>query len=132
MIIDDAPVARSSEPDLIPLINIVFLLLVFFMLSGSLAPQDTVQAARVNSARPLDADLLIISVDQGGRTIIDSRYVDEELVRQRLSEQLAAGGRAGIRPDARLEAQRLVELTGLFKAAGFEQMTLITQASFER
>ena len=51
--------ARSNlpQPDLTPLINSVFLLLVFFMLAGSLKPAESIGSAKVNSQRPVEIRL---------------------------------------------------------------------------
>lgn len=118
----------SLQADLTPLINIVFLMLVFFMLAGSLRPGDDIQPASIDSDRAVDDGLLVISVDREGWARVDGAAVNDESLLVLLEEQQARGGRAGIRPDARLEAQRLVEVTDLLRKAGFEQMVLVAQA----
>ncbi|NND91946.1 MAG: biopolymer transporter ExbD [Granulosicoccus sp.] len=114
--------------DLTTLINIVFLMLVFFMLSGSLEPLDPVQPAQVESQRRIEQDLLVISVDQSGSVLIDGQHVDDATLRYRLSSHHALGGQTAIKPDARLEAPRLVELASVVRQAGFDQLILITRS----
>ena len=120
---------RRSPPqiDLTPLINVVFLLLVFFMLAGSLKPVESIESAKVDSRRPVEDGLLVVSVNRAGEAMIDSELLTDEALISRLALHSQSGGGIGIKPDARLDAQRLVQLTGLLRQSGFDSMTLITQ-----
>lgn len=115
------------QPDLTPLINIVFLMLVFFMLAGSLKPPESIESAKVDSQRLVEEGLLVVSVNHAGVVMIDTDVLSDEALKRRLVMHARTGGGIGIRPDARLDAQRLVQLTGLMHQSGFDTMTLITQ-----
>ncbi len=127
MIFRDEPRRKTPQLDLIPLINVVFLLLVFFMLAGSLKPAESMESARVDSKRPVQDGLLVVSVNREGVTMINSELLSDEALISRLLMHAQTGGGVGIKPDARLDAQRLVQLTGLLRQSGFDAMTLITQ-----
>ncbi|ASJ73236.1 ExbD/TolR family protein [Granulosicoccus antarcticus] len=123
---DEAP-RKTPQLDLTPLINVVFLLLVFFMLTGSLTPADSLESAKVDSQNPVEEGLLIVSVNQAGVAMINAELLTDEALIKQLALYAQTGGKVGIKPDARLDAQRLVQLTALLRQAGFDSMTLITQ-----
>ncbi len=127
MIFRDEIHRKSPQIDLTSLINVVFLLLVFFMLAGSLMPVENMESARVDSHRPVEDGLLVVSVNREGVAIVDSESLSDDALISRLLIHAQTGGGVGIKPDARLDAQRLVQLTGLLRQSGFESMTLITQ-----
>ncbi len=127
MIFRDETRRKSLQLDLTPMINVVFLLLVFFMLAGSLKPAESIESARVDSQRPVEEGLLVVSVNRAGVAIIDTELLSDEALISRLALHAQTGGGVGIKPDARLNAHRLVQLTGLLRQAGFDAMTLITQ-----
>ena len=127
MIFRDETPRKSPQLDLTPMINVVFLLLVFFMLAGSLKPAESIESAKVDSQRPVEEGLLVVSVNRTGEAMINSEWLTDEALISRLAMYSQTGGGVGIKPDARLDAQRLVQLTGLLRQAGFDTMTLITQ-----
>ena len=126
MIFRDEARRKSPQVDLTPMINVVFLLLVFFMLAGSLKPAESIESAKVDSQRPVEEGLLVVSVNRSGEAMIDSELLTDEALISRLTLHSQTGGDVGIKPDARLDAQRLVQLAGLLRQAGFDSMTLIT------
>ena len=71
MIFRDETNRKSPQLDLTPLINVVFLLLVFFMLAGSLKPAEGIESAKVDSQRPVEEGLLVVSVNRTGEAMID-------------------------------------------------------------
>ena len=59
--------------------------------------------------------------------MIDTELLTDEALIRRLAMHAQTGDGIGIKPDARLDAQRLVQLTGLLRQADSDAMTLITQ-----
>ena len=103
---------RASEPDLTPLINIVFLLLIFFMIAGTLTVRDALTvtpatATHGEHARP--ARSLVIGAD--GRLALDGKAMSLAQARA----QLAGAAPAGVlfvKPDRALPAAELLEILG--------------------
>jgi len=124
-----APRARR-EPT-VALINIVFLMLVFFMAAATLAP-------------PLDGDLRLVRTQK-----LDARAPPDALVihadgrltyrREVLSDaaaylaQLDAAERETVRivPDAELAAQELVRLGHALRQAGAGRILMVTERGLE-
>ena len=127
MIFRDETPRKPPQLDLTPMINVVFLLLVFFMLAGSLKPAENIESAKVDSQRLVEEGLLVVSVNRSGEAMIGTELLTDEALISRLAMHSQTGGGIGIKPDARLDAQRLVQLTGLLHQAGFDSITLITQ-----
>jgi biopolymer transport protein ExbD len=127
------PVA-DSEANLIPLINVVFLLLIFFMLAGRLAPTEpvAVDPPRSDSPQSARATPLVLLIDRTGQIRLDGELLDETTLAARVADRLANGPpHLQIKADATLEALRLVDLLELLRAAGAEEIDLLTLARDE-
>lgn len=126
-----APKARkTTEIELTPLINIVFLMLIFFLLAGSLKPGEVIEPVRAMSGEAAASPPLsrTITLMRNGSLLLGDTPVD----RQDLIRQLTANGanRAplSIKPDAGLEAAELVELMRLLRQGGFLSVQLLSIA----
>ena len=89
------PPRSEQELSLIPLINIVFLLLVFFMVVGTITAPDAfpVDPPVSQQSRLEEADALQLLIDAEGRIALDGEVLEpgqiEERLRERLAEQRA-------------------------------------------
>ncbi len=125
-----APSKPQREPT-IALINIVFLMLVFFMVAGTLA-------------QPLDPELkLVTTADLEGRAPPDALVVhpdgriafrgtvqtDAATFLAELSEEEKAVVR--LVPDRALPAQKLVALTRELRTAGAQKVMLVTERALK-
>jgi biopolymer transport protein ExbD len=122
---------RDSEANLIPLINIVFLLLIFFMLAGRLAPTElmALEPPRSDSLRSAPVTTLVVLVDQGGQIRLEGETLDEETLMDRIALHLADGPQSlQIKADAGLDAIQLLDLLEQMRAAGAEELDLLTLA----
>jgi biopolymer transport protein ExbD len=120
---------RDSEANLIPLINVVFLLLIFFMLAGRLAPtaQVALEPPRSDSTRSADPTPLVVLIDRTGRTTVNGESVDDETLAERVADGLASEGpRIQIKADADLDAIALIHLLDRLRTAGVEEIDLLT------
>src|SRR6185295_6535560 len=78
--------ADSAEPNLTPLLDVVFQLITFFMLVINFSNDNYDQRVRLpvaGSARPLDAgkvseDRLVLNIDRDGRLLITGEVLDIE------------------------------------------------------
>ncbi|MEM9642891.1 MAG: biopolymer transporter ExbD [Pseudomonadota bacterium] len=122
---------RKGEPT-IALINIVFLMLIFFMVAGQLAPPldgrvDLLETAELDGIAPPRA--LVILADG---TLI---YEGQELAGaaeaiQHFQDEVRDGGAAGtvrLVPDRALPARELMALSAELTAAGADRIVLVTE-----
>lgn len=117
---------RKAEPT-IALINVVFLMLIFFLVAGTVAP-------------PLTPDLSLVSVSElEGRAPPDALILDAEgalSFRGRATDPIAhlaqaEGTAIRLVPDRDVSAARLVEVTLELRAAGAEQVFVVAERGEE-
>ncbi len=114
---------RAREP-VIALINVVFLLLVFFLIAGSLRPPLPLRLVDVEASPAVAAptsDALVLHAD--GRLTRHGGAID-------LAAHVAAVG-PSIRlvPDRAVPAERLIDIAADLRAAGAERIVIVTERS---
>ncbi len=118
---------RRTRDSTIPLINVVFLMLVFFLIAGTVAP-------------PLDPDLdLVDTAGLEGREPPDAlvMHADGSLSFRGAPSDPAAymaqhdSGPVRIVPDRNAPAPRLVEVTGELRRSGAPSVILVTRQALE-
>ncbi len=121
------PSRRRSEP-MIALINIVFLMLVFFLVTAAIAPPldrgvALVEADRLEGRAPPDA--AVIRAD-GTMIYRGAEITSEAYLAARLSE---TSGEVALRlvPDRALPAARLVAIAGDLRSAGAQEVWIVTE-----
>ena len=126
-------VRRSEEDRILPLINIVFLLLIFFMLAGQLSASD---AFRVEPPRSIsDASShpgeIEILIGEDGRLAIDGVPTPQGGWEQALSDRLAESppAHARIKADGAVAAGEVLALVERLSDAGVERLHLQTRHS---
>ncbi len=122
---------REEEADtVLPLINVVFLLLIFFIMTGALTAVDYFNVDPPGSSSEIETSLddTVILVGSDGRIAIDNKEVDEIDLQLTVSDKLAAApGRVfRIKADGRVDAARVVEVMELIEAVGVRRVVLLT------
>lgn len=124
------PRAKNDDERILPLINVVFLLLIFFMLAGRLAASDPFQIAPPTSASegPSAARDLVVLVGADGRLALDGEIMDEAALQSALVTRLSgeSGANLHLKADGRAEATRVVAVMELLREAGVEKLKLLT------
>ncbi len=114
-----------------PLIDVVFLLLVFFMLTSSFAPPSlplTLPKARAAGEVPRPAP--VVSIDREGRMALDGREVTLETLPDALAGVFSGDERrtVHVRGDRGVDYGRMLELMTATRAAGATQINLIYES----
>ncbi|MGB1092276.1 MAG: ExbD/TolR family protein [Oceanobacter sp.] len=130
MHIPDRQPAREDE-HLLPLINIIFLLLIFFMLVSSLTVIEILSVEPPDSLSKTDnleteANILMNSAGElalNNQSILTNELVEQ--IRQRISVQPDLV--INLKVDGRLPAQSLVSLSQTLKATGAQRLRLVTR-----
>ncbi|MEX0448178.1 biopolymer transporter ExbD [Spiribacter sp. 221] len=122
---------RDSEAAVLPLINIVFLLLAFFIIAGQLMhlPPFEVNPPTLGGD-PIDMPPeVIIHMARDGTLAIDSRPTNRTRLEQRLGEMVGHGmnPRIQIIADGGVEANTVITLLTRMRAAGVETTDLTTR-----
>ena len=112
------------------MVDILFLLLVFFMLASrfdreSVLPLVVRSTSSSESAFPAE-DVLRIEIGPTGDTTIDGRIASPERIRSEASRAAREGRNVRVRPDPETGLQSIVDALGTLDRAG------VTDAALER
>jgi biopolymer transport protein ExbD len=138
------PPRRRAAENLLPMINVVFLLLVFFLITAKLAPPDPLPVTLPAAAAGQDAEgaaepALYLGADGGLATLTPAGALSHASDAEAMAA--LAQGRAALcarldcaleppvlilRADAAAPAARLAELLPGLAAAGFAAVDLVT------
>ena len=121
-------------PDLMPLIDMVFILLIFFLLtSTAIQPAVDVALPETDYGETKIATSIVVSILADGTLLINGNRVPEELFLPVLESQYRE------QPDAELTIQadrqvpfgRVVEIMDLSKQAGAEEVSFLVETKVE-
>ena len=125
--------ARASEDTdarILPLINIVFLLLIFFMVAGRLSTSDPFdvtppETGNADAARMQGAEILL---GRAGELALDGQMLERAALMADLESRLRDNPDTSLRlrADNRGEARALVALMQELRTLGARDVTLIT------
>jgi biopolymer transport protein ExbD len=120
----------NAEDNILPLINVVFLLLIFFMVSGTLIqePPFAVTPPNTQHAAPLDSQAEYLAIGADGRLAWIGEAIEPADLAERLSQRQQPGAPLQVRADRRLEARVLTGLLAELRAGGVAQIQLLTES----
>ncbi|WP_019590791.1 biopolymer transporter ExbD [Thioalkalivibrio sp. ALE20] len=122
---------HNDDESILPLINIVFLLLIFFMVAGQLSAVDPFEVEPVESAvdgQPGPDEFMVI-VGTEGRLAVNQDEIDLEGMARLVGEHLQRHGdaaRVRVKADGRAEAVEVVGILERLREAGVERIDLLT------
>ncbi|TNJ47479.1 biopolymer transporter ExbD [Phaeobacter sp. B1627] len=123
MDLTDAP-RRPRAESIVPMINVVFLLLIFFLMTSRLAQPDPFEITppTADLDAPVEAEATLY-VDKTGRLSFDGVEGDAALAR--LAQVSASDAVLQLRADSALEAAKAAALLKDLSAAGFARVELV-------
>ena len=124
---------EGGDDHLIPLINIVFLMLIFFMIAGQIVPTDSLKIEPPSSSieQPAPPEDIAVLVDTQGHVAVNGEAVSLEELAARLKQLLSAGDMAqapqiALKVDAQLAASELSKVLDALREAEATKVTLFT------
>ncbi len=113
---------RPRRPvSLTPLIDVVFLLLVFFMLTASfLQPGALSLATSLGGAAGEGAEAMILHADRNGQLTLEGR----DIAAAELASYFSEGRAVRLRSDPALPLQQLLDIAAALEAAGARDLRL--------
>jgi biopolymer transport protein ExbD len=135
------PRPRTATDDaLIPLINVVFLMLIFFMIAGQISAPEalSIEPPISQQGRLTQPERILLLMDAQGRVALDGEILPASALPDRLAARLAsagagnaaaAGAGSGItlKADAAVTQGQLRELLAELHALGIERLRLLSQ-----
>ena len=124
-----------SHLDIAPLIDIVFLLLVFFMLTSTFLVPEAIELELPESktASATDITPVIVLLDKTGQLVLNGENIALEQLQQAIKPLLAENADTAItlKSDARTEVQTLLKVMDEIRAAGGTNVGLATLGASE-
>ena len=124
-----------SHLDIAPLIDIVFLLLVFFMLTSTFLVPEAIELELPESktASATDITPVIVLLDKTGQLALNGENITLEQLQQAIKPLLTENADTTItlKSDARTEVQTLLKVMDEIRAAGGSNVGLATLGASE-
>lgn len=126
------PPRRSPVENMLPMINVVFLLLVFFLLAAKLAPPSPLPVAppEVEEAgTEVPSEALALWLDASGEMAHGAARGEAALLALAAARAACVGdcGRVTLHADAGADAAVLARLTPRLAAMGFSQLAIVAR-----
>lgn len=123
---------KPRQVALIPLIDVMFVLLLFFMIAGHLEVISPlpVMLPEADSGQLLDEGPVKVSMATDGRILVNEGMFNSSTVQSELSRQLVNNKERiiTIKADANLEANKLVTLLEQVRQAGGVNLSIVTDS----
>jgi biopolymer transport protein ExbD len=126
------PKRKDSEVGLIPLINIVFLLLIFFMIAGSIAPSEVLSVEppiSSSDSEQVSTEINIV-VSATGVVAINNTAVERAAIvtkLKQLQQETNGDPLVLLKADRNLASGELQNLLQILRKAGVSQLELATR-----
>ena len=121
---------EESQVDLTPMLDVVFIMLIFFIVTSTFVKESGVDVTRPNAetAVPTDASSIQIGITSNNQIYFDKRLVDKRAVRANIEKGLAEspGAAVIIVADALSNTETLIEVMDQSRLAGAENISVAT------
>lgn len=124
----------SATIDLTPVLDVVFILLIFFLITSTFAQQTNsgidVELPRASTTpNPQESESIIIAISEEGQFIRDGQAVSPEELATQLSALHTERPQATVIVQADVHTQhgKVVEAMDLARKAGYERLAIATE-----
>jgi len=92
---------EDTAIDMTPMLDIVFIMLIFFIVTTSFVKEDTIELARPSTNQDTTPPknpppLIVVSIDAQSNVFMDERSVDPEAIRANIETKLAEDPRSPV------------------------------------
>jgi len=121
---------REQDIDISPLIDVVFILLIFFMVSTTFVKDAQLELERpsAQSAEPADTKSVRISIDRSGDIYLGDTPIRLWMLQGRVREELRSASESNVLVvvDRGIAAERLIDVVDQCRLAGAKNVGVIT------
>ena len=122
---------ETKDIDISPLIDVVFILLIFFMVSTTFVKDAVIDIERpgAQSASPAPTQTLRVAIDQQGQVYVDNAPVRPWMIQSRVREILKSTGGETVLvvTDRRVASEKLIDVVDQCRLAGAANVGVVTQ-----
>ncbi len=127
--------AAIDQINVTPLLDLVFLLLIAFMITMPLMEYGTsVKTPEMNSGSLPQENLVTVELTKDGTFMLNREMISEEDLRVKLRSMASQDPKPEllVRGDGERSYKSVIELLALVRNCGFENATLVTQAESKK
>ncbi|MFG6666347.1 ExbD/TolR family protein [Halomonas sp. HNIBRBA4712] len=123
--------ADNTDVNLTPMLDVVFIMLIFFIVTTSFINESGIEIERPESsaASPRPDAQVLVAVTPEGAVWVDGRPVDLHSVGQEVSGLLSADGSVVIQADRDSTTGLLIEVMDRLQQAGVDQVAVAASRS---
>jgi biopolymer transport protein ExbD len=129
------PAQEETELDMTPMLDIVFIMLIFFIVTTSFVKESgvTVSSPSAETASQQENANIFIAITESGEVWIDRRPVDPRAVRAIVARMHADNpeGSVIIQSDEEAATRMLVDVMDQVRLAGIEQIAIAADKKIE-
>lgn len=126
-----SPKKNKVEISLIPLVNVIFLLLIFFMVAGSIEGVDIFEVDLPHSQAGKGKIYIptVVYLSEDGKIAVNNQIVTKQNLKAVLSTSFAKNinHHVTIKSDLNVPAQTLIYIMNIIESAGGRDISLVTQ-----
>jgi len=122
---------RLGDDNIIPMINIVFLLLIFFMIAGQIrAPLNSaIRLPETPLGKPAETVTLTVTLDREHRITLNEQPVEQQNLAAELEAQLHGDEAVVLLVDRQVSAAELDRVLGALRRLGVANLTLYSRSA---
>ncbi|MEM5528037.1 biopolymer transporter ExbD [Gammaproteobacteria bacterium AS21] len=117
--------------DMTPMLDVVFIMLIFFIVSTTFVRDEGVEINRPNasSAQQQKSDGVVVAIDSNGQAWLDQQKLSISMLEQQLQSKIAKGALSSvlIKADRETPTGDLIKILDLIKATGISQVAVATE-----
>lgn len=118
--------------DMSPLIDIVFILLIFFMVSATFVKDMDLEINRpkASTSTPSSTKALRVYIDNSGETYLDNQPIRTWMIQSKLRDMLRASTESSVLvvTDDSVPSRKLIEVVDQCRLAGAKDVGVVTEA----
>lgn len=122
----------QANVDMTPLIDVVFILLIFFILSASFQQQNQIKVERPNSqvSDAISSVSVTVSIDEQGQIWINNQSVEVAMLTSRIKQKAAQAANVSvvIDVDKSVDSGRLIQVIDKVRIAGVNNVAVATES----
>lgn len=122
----------NREINLVPLINVIFMLLIFFLTAGSIQKFEIIQVdlPLADSGKVLDEGHVVIVLGKYNEILLNDELIDVKDLQTKAGKLLKDNPRKiiSLKADAKLEAKKVIDVMNLLREVGGQNLSLVTQS----
>ena len=127
-------VEEKDEPNITPMLDVVFILLIFFIVTANFIKEPGLEINRPDSetAEPTENAAILIAVGNAGEIYMDGRRIDKRQVKANVVRLLAENpqGSVVIQADEKATADTIMAVMDGAREAGVYNISLASEPQF--